>query len=83
MDNAGLDEELFEIVSAVVSIQKLITVWYVEFSTERTASLKCESYFQKRPLSGPRKRYKLSFCIAVHPSWLLVGAEFGWKICEV
>ena len=30
MDNARHDRELY-IVSAVVSIQKLITVWYVEF----------------------------------------------------
>ena len=37
----------------------------------------------KKPSSGPRKRYELSLCIAVHPSRLLAGAEFGWKICEV
>ena len=40
MDSAGLDEELFGIASAVVSIQKLIVVWYVEFSIEQTTSLK-------------------------------------------
>ena len=30
--NAGPDRQLFGIASAVVSIQKLIIVWYVEFS---------------------------------------------------
>ena len=32
MDHAGLDGELFRIASASVSIQKLIIVWYMEFS---------------------------------------------------
>ena len=31
MDNAEYDGELFGIVSAVISIQKLIIVWYIEF----------------------------------------------------
>ena len=32
-------------------------------------------YFLKNPLSGPQKRYKLSPCIAVRPSWLWIWPE--------
>ena len=38
MDNAGPDGELFGIASAVVSIEKLIIEWYVEFSGKQTVS---------------------------------------------
>ena len=44
---------------------------------------KSERYFLKKPLSGPRKRYELSLCIAVHPSRLFAEAEFGWKIRQL
>ena len=47
MNSAGPDEELFGIASAVVSIQKLIIVWYVEFSGKQTISQKARATFQK------------------------------------
>ena len=83
MNNAGLDEELCGIASAVISIQKLIIVWYVEFSRKQTTSQKARATFQKSLCLDLVKRYELSLCIAIHPSWLFVGAEFGWKICKV
>ena len=75
--------ELFGIASAVVSIQKLKIVWYVEFSGKQTTSQKSKSYFSKKASSKPQKRYELSLCIAVCPSRLFAGAEVGWKIREV
>ena len=56
----------------------LIIVWYVEFSEKQTVS-QSESYFSKKPSSGPQKRDELSLCIAVCPSWLFAEVECGWR----
>ena len=38
LDSAGCDGELFGIASAVISVQMLIIVWYMEFSEKKTFS---------------------------------------------
>ena len=76
MDNAGPDKEHFW---DSVSCRK-----YTEVNNCVVRRVQYrEDYFSKnvratfkKPSSGPRKRYELSLCIAVHPSRLLAGAEF-------
>ena len=45
MDNAGHDEELLGMASAVVSIQKLRIVWYMEYIAVPPSRLFAEAEF--------------------------------------
>ena len=51
MDNAGPDGDLFGIVSAVISIQKLIIVRYVEFSEKTDYFSKKQEVFSQKTFS--------------------------------
>ena len=81
LDNAGCDGEPFGIASAVISVQMLIIVWYMEFSEKKTVSQKVSSTLKS--LHQPLKMLRIVplHCGSSLP--VVCRSKFGWKICKL